>query len=282
MRKDSRSEPIVVVVIVSCCAVHCCMKEGEHTDYELIQGDCLDKMKSIQDKSVDLILCDLPYGVTQNKEDIPLPFEPLWKHYERIIKDKGAILLFGQGKFFADLVNSNRRLFRYDLVWDKQLTSGFLNANRMPLRRHEQIAVFYKKLPTYNPQFAQGSPLHARGTAYLSKEQKNQNYGRFALTEDKRAGSTQKYPVSILSFPKTHPGAASHRTEKPVSLLRYLIRTYTNKGDLVLDSCMGSGSTIVAALLEERRAIGIELNEDCFRVAEKRVEDCIITLTKIN
>lgn len=116
---------------------------------ELLHGDCLNLMQSIPGKSIDMILCDLPFGVTQNKADIVIPFEPLWKQYERIIKDNGAIVLFGQGVFYVDLVNSNRKLFRYDLVWDKQLVSGFLNAKRMPLRQHEQIAVFYKKPPTY-------------------------------------------------------------------------------------------------------------------------------------
>lgn len=243
-------------------------------DYKLMQGDCIELMSSIPNKSIDLILCDLPYGVTQNKSDIIIPFEKLWSHYEGIIKDNGAILLFGQGTFYVDLVNSNRKLFRYDLVWDKQLTSGFLNAKRMPLRQHEQIAVFYKKLPTYNPQFTQGKPLHSKGVTYKDKEHKNQNYGKFHMTDDSRAGSTEKYPTSILSFAKPHPSVAKHRTEKPIDLLRYLIRTYTNEGDLVLDNCMGSGSTIVAALLENRKAIGIELDKKYFDIAKERIEEC--------
>ena len=242
-------------------------------NYKLIQGDCIELMKNIPDKSVDMILCDLPYGVTKNKQDITLPFYKLWEHYERIIKDNGAILLFGQGTFYVDLVNSNRKLFRYDLVWDKQLTSGFLNAKRTPLRQHEQIAVFYKKLPTYNPQFTQGSPLHSKGVSYKYKENKNQNYGDFNITDDSRSGSTEKYPTSILSFQKPHPSIAKHRTEKPVDLLRYLIRTYTNKNDIVLDNCMGSGSTVVACLLEKRKCIGIELDEHYFNIAKTRIEN---------
>lgn len=243
-------------------------------NYKLMQGDCLELMDKIPKSSIDLILCDLPYGVTQNKQDITLPFDKLWEHYERIIKDNGAILLFGQGTFYVDLVNSNRKLFRYDLVWDKQLTSGFLNAKRMPLRQHEQIAVFYKKLPTYNPQFTQGKPLHSKGVSYKNKEHKNQNYGEFHMTDDSRAGSTEKYPTSILSFAKPHPSIAKHRTEKPIDLLRYLIRTYTNDGELVLDNCMGSGSTIVACLLENRKALGIELDEKYFDIAKQRIEEC--------
>ena len=135
----------------------------------LIQGDCLEIMPSLPGKSIDFICCDLPYGCTQNKLDVIIPFEPLWKNYERLIKDDGCIALFGQGLFYVDLVNSNRKLFRYDLVWDKVLTSGFLNAKRMPLRRHEQIAIFYKKMPTYNPQFTVGEPLHSRGVSYKKR-----------------------------------------------------------------------------------------------------------------
>ena len=239
---------------------------------KLLQGDCLELMKDIPDKSIDMILCDLPYGVTQNKKDIIIPFDKLWKHYERIIKDNGAILLFGQGTFYVDLVNSNRKLFRYDLVWDKQLISGFLNAKRMPLRQHEQIAVFYKKLPTYNPQFTQGKPLHSKGVSYKNKEHTNQNYGEFHMTDDSRAGSTEKYPTSILSFSKPHPSIAKHRTEKPVELLEYLIKTYTNEGEIVVDNCMGSGSTCVACVNTNRNFIGIEIEEKYFDIAKERIE----------
>ena len=241
----------------------------------LWHGDCLELMKNIPNDSVDMILCDLPYGVTQNKKDVAISFTALWEHYERIIKDKGAILLFGQGKFYVDLVNSNRKLFRYDLVWDKQLVSGFLNAKRMPLRQHEQIAVFYKKLPTYNPQFTQGEPLHSKGTSYKNKEHKNQNYGKFHMTDDSRAGSTEKYPTSILSFTKPHPSIAKHRTEKPIDLSQYLIRTYTNENDLVLDNCMGSGSTGIACVNTNRNFIGIELDDGYFNIAKERIEKSI-------
>ena len=159
---------------------------------DLYQGDCLKVMKQIPDKSVDMILCDLPYGTTACKWDTVIPFEPLWKEYNRIIKDNGCIALFAQGIFYVDLVNSNRKMFRYDLIWDKVLTSGFLNAKRMPLRQHEQIAIFYKNLPTYNPQFSKGKPLHGKGTSYMNKELKNQNYGKFHQKEDLRNGSTEK------------------------------------------------------------------------------------------
>ena len=232
-------------------------------------------MKTIADKSVDMICCDLPYGTTQNKDDIVIPFEPLWKEYERIIKENGCIALFAQGLFYVDLVNSNRKLFRYDLVWDKVLTIGFLNAKRMPLRQHEQVAIFYKKLPTYNPQFTEGKPLHDKGTSYMDKELKNQNYGQFHQTEDLRKGSTEKYPTSILRFPKPHPSVAKHRTEKSIKCLKWLIKTYTNEGDIVLDNCMGAGSCGIACKNTNRDFIGIELDENHFDKAKKKIENTL-------
>ena len=211
-------------------------------DIKLYNGDCLELMKDIPDRSIDMILCDLPYGKTQNPKDVCLPFDKLWEIYNRVIKDNGCIALFGQGTFFIDLVNSNRKIFRYDLVWNKEMTSGFLNAKRMPLRQHEQKAV------------------------------KNQNYGKFEMTDDARAGSTEKYPTSILNFPKPHPSISIHRTEKPVELLEYLIKTYTNEGETVLDNCMGSGSTGVACVNTDRNFIGIEIDKEYFDIAEKRLK----------
>ena len=239
--------------------------------YSLIFGDCLEEMKKIPDKSVNLILCDLPYGVTHNPHDKRIPFKPLWEQYERVIKDNGAIVLFAQGIFYVDLVQSNRKLFRYDLVWNKKLVTGFLNAKRMPLRSHEQLAVFYKNMPTYNPQFHEGKPLHGRGKSYMTKDMVNNNYGKFKATDDVRKGSTQKYPVSIIDIPKPHPSKSEHRTEKPVDLLSWLIRTYTNEGDVVLDNCMGCGSTGVAALKENRIFIGIEIDQEYFSTAFARL-----------
>lgn len=171
----------------------------------LYEGDCLDNFNNIPDKSVDLILCDIPYGVTANKKDIQIPFDELWKNYERVIKDNGVIALFTQGIFYVDLVNSNRKLFKYDLIWDKVLVTGFLNAKKQPLRVHEQIAIFYKKQPTYNPQFTEGKPLHSKGNSFKDKEPKNQNYGYHKHSEDLRKGETKKYPKSIISFQKPHP-----------------------------------------------------------------------------
>lgn len=235
---------------------------------KLIHGNCLTELPLLKNKSIDLIICDLPYGATKNKSDIQIPLDELWPEYERIIKDNGAILLFGQGIFYVDLINSNRKLFRYDIVWNKVLTSNFLNAKHMPLRQHEQIAVFYKKKPTYNPQFSIGKPLHGRGDSYKNKDAKNENYGEFKSVDDTRKGSTEKYPTSIVTFQKTHPSKARHRTEKPVKLLEYLIKTYSNENDTVLDNCMGSGNCGMAAILNNRNFIGMELDENIFSDAK--------------
>lgn len=237
------------------------------------QGDCLQLMDELPDKSIDMILCDLPYGETNNPRDRPLPFGALWRQYKRIIKSNGAVLLFGQGKFFIDLAASNRKWYRYDLIWDKVLTTGFLNAKRMPLRRHEKIAVFYNRLPTYHPQYETGAPLHGRGKAYLTKEYPNRNYGKFGQLADMRAGSREKYPTSILRYVKPHPSKARHPTEKPVPLLEYLIQTYTNTGETVLDNCMGSGSTAVACIRSGRHYIGYELEEEYYSIAKRRTEE---------
>lgn len=237
---------------------------------DLIHGDCLEVMKDIPDGSIDMILCDLPYGVTQNSKDIVIPYEELWSNYKRVIKEHGVIALFAQGKFYINLVNSNLQMFKYDLIWDKQLVSGFLNSNKMPLRKHEQIAVFYKKLPTYNPQFTYGKPLHSRGTKYISQGLTNNNYGNYKVMESEK--TEKKYPTSILSIQKPHPSTTIHPTQKPVELLEYLIKTYTNEGDMVLDNCMGSGSTGVACVNTNRNFIGIELDENYFNIAKKRIE----------
>ena len=230
-------------------------------------------MKQIPSGSLDMITCDLPYGVTQNKLDIVIPFEPLWNEYKRTIKERGCIALFAQGVFFVELVQSNRKMFRYDLVWDKVLTTGFLNAGRMPLRQHEQIAIFYKKLPEYHPQFTEGKPLHSKGVSYMEKEHKNSNYGQFHMTEDLRKGSTEKHPTSIIRVPKPHPSIALHRTEKPVELYKWLILTYTSVGDTVMDNCMGAGGCGVACAETGRNFIGIEKNPGYFEIARGRIEE---------
>ena len=238
-------------------------------DIELWHGDCLELMKDIPDGSVDMILCDLPYGVTKNKWDSVIPFDPLWKEYLRVSKEKSAIVLFGQGMFTCKLMLSNEGDWRYNLIWDKVLSSGFLNANRMPLRSHEDICVFYRRLPNYNPQYTQGKPCHSKGT--LKGSDINNNYGSHTLVENK--STTNKHPLSIKRTRKPHPSKSLHPTEKPVDLLSWLIKSYTNEGETILDNCMGSGSTGIACLDTNRRFIGIEKDDKYFQIAKKRMED---------
>ena len=244
-------------------------RNGDEIMIDLKCGDCLKLMKNIPDKSIDMILCDLPYGITQNKWDSVIPFDQLWKGYNRIIKDNGAIVLFAQGMFTSDLMQSNRKYWRYNLIWEKDRPSGFLNAKRMPLRSHEDICIFYKNLPTYNPIMWEGKECHSVGKANEEPPCKNNNYGNFAIVERK---GNLKYPRSILKFNRPHPPI--HPTQKSVELCEWLIKTYTNEGDLVLDNCMGSGSTGVACVNTNRNFIGIELDEKYFNIAKERIEKC--------
>lgn len=225
----------------------------------VINGDCLEAMKEIDAESIDLILCDLPYGATQNKWDVVIPPVLLWEQYERIIKPNGAIILFDQDKFTATMMLSNPKLHRYNIIWDKVLKSGFLNAKKMPLREHEDIMVFYKSPPPYNPQMVKGDKNHSKGKSVGKQSEdihSNRSYGNYTLIQS--SDSDMKYPASIWRFPKPHPSVALHATEKPVELLRYIIRTYTNEGAVVLDNCCGTGSTLIAAKLEGRKYIGID------------------------
>jgi len=232
------------------------------------QGNCLELMKQIEDKSVDLILCDLPYGVTQNPKDKVLNLKELWKQYNRILKDDGTIVLTAQQPFTTDLINSNRGMFKYELIWNKELSSGFLNANRQPLRVHENVLVFYKNLGTYNPQKFKGSKNHSKGSM---KTDVNKNYGVYGKVDNTEELGDMKHPQSIICFMKPHPSKAKHPTQKPVELFKYLIKTYTNEGDLVLDNCIGSGTTAVACIELKRNFIGIELDEKYCEIANKRI-----------
>lgn len=196
----------------------------------VLNVDCLIGMKDIPDETIDMILCDLPYGITKNKWDLMINPTKLWQQYERIIKPNGAILLFGQDKFTAKMMLSNEKLHRYNIIWDKVLKTGFLNAKRMPLREHEDIMVFYKSQPIYNPQMTKGLPSHSKGKAIgasIEEISSNRIYGSYKVVENK---SDMKYPTSIWRFPKPHPSTAISSTEKPIELCRYAIRTYTNVG----------------------------------------------------
>lgn len=230
----------------------------------LLQGDCLELMKDIPDKSVDLILCDLPYGTTQNKWDTVIPFDKLWAQYNRIIKDNGAILLFSQMPFGANLIMSNPKMFRYEWIWEKDNSTGFLNANKMPLKKHENILVFYKHLPTYNPQKTKGTPYTCKQGHGSSSWNYNEERGGHTTVNN-----GDRYPIDIIEFQRDKDGL--HPTQKPVALLEYLIKTYTNEGDTVLDNCMGSGSTGVACKHTNREFIGMELDEKYFEIACNRI-----------
>lgn len=215
-------------------------------------------MRDVPDESIDMIFCDLPYGITKNKWDSIIPPDQLWAQYERIIKPNGAILLFGQDKFTAKMMLSNEKLHRYNIIWNKVLKSGFLNANRMPLRDHEDIMVFYKKQPIYHPQMIKGKPNHSKGKAKGTNAEdilNNRVYGAYTVVET--AGDL-KHPGSIWEFSKPHPSVAISSTEKPIPLCRYAIRTYTDQGGVVLDNCCGSGSILIAAKLEGRHYIGMD------------------------
>jgi len=235
---------------------------------KLLNGDCLELLKDIDDKSIDMILCDLPYGQTQNKWDSVIPLDKLWEQYKRVIKDNGCIALFGQGMFTADLMYSNKKWWRYNLIWDKVLSAGFLNANRMPMRSHEDIAIFYNKPPTYNPQKVLGKKNHTKGKI---KQSKNNNYGKHNFVDNSDELGNMKHPKSIITFSKTHPSLMLHPTEKPVEICEWLIKSYTNKGDVVLDNCMGSGTTGVACGNTNRKFIGMELDKEYFEQAIKRI-----------
>lgn len=235
---------------------------------KVVQGDCLEVMKQLPDKSVNMILCDLPYGTTQNKWDSVIDLGKLWLEYERIIKDDGAIALTSQGIFTAKLMLSNEKLFKYKIVWIKSKSTNFLNAKIQPLRKHEDICIFYKKQPTYNPQMTNGE-AYDKG---IRKDQYTGSYGDFKPRHVKSNG--ERYPNDVVNFEEQiiddyvyiktaeSEGKVVHPTQKPIELGRYLIKTYTKPGDIVLDNACGSGSFLLSAILENRQFIGIEKNED--------------------
>lgn len=238
--------------------------------FDLYLGDCLEIMPQISHKSIDMILCDLPYGITaRNKWDTIIPFELLWRQYERIIKDNGVIVLFGSGMFTANLMLSNKKLWRYNIIWEKTQPTGFLNAQKMPLRSHEDICIFYKKLPTYNPQKTSNHKRKVSLASHKITSKQSTNYHEIKLTS---YDSTERYPKSVLRFAKDIQKSALHPTQKPVALLEYLIKTYTNPNETVLDNCMGSGSVGVACINTNRNFIGIELDESYFNIAKLRIE----------
>ena len=254
---------------------------------ELIQGDCLEIMSSIPDKSIDMILCDLPYGTTKCKWDVVIPFDKLWEQYNRVVKPNGGIALFGNEPFSSALRLSNLFAYRYDWYWQKDKAANFLFGNKMPLKVIEVISVFYSALPTYNPQ----KEINPKGVSKkhlshnpskISKNVKEIMGGSWKETE---MDETQNYhgkhyeadkllPKQLVYFSREQRGKV-HPTQKPVALAEYLIKTYTNEGDLVLDNCMGSGTTGVACKNLNRNFIGIEKDPEYFKNAEKRINEIL-------
>ena len=245
------------------------MSEGKK---EILLGDCLELMKDIPSGSVDMILCDLPYGTTACKWDTIIPFDKLWEQYERIIKPNGAIVLFGSQPFTSALVMSNPKIFKYDFSWDKKKLSGVLNAKKQPLRRHEDILIFYKSLPTYNPQMR----YDGKKTGIKYHIVDSENYRKTEIV-NKYADDGSRYPTSIIDNINGVIGNSKeklpHPTQKPIALFEYLIKTYSNEGDLILDNCAGSGTTAIACLNTKRQFIVMEKEQKYYDIILKRVGD---------
>lgn len=235
----------------------------------LYEGDCLAIMSDIPDKSIDAIICDLPYGTTNNKWDVIIPLEPLWEAYNRIIKDTGTIVLTSSQPFTSVLVMSNVKNFKYEWIWRKTISSGSMNAKIMPLKNHESVLVFSgnSKKVTYYPLMTVGTPYKTKAQVFDAS-----NYGEQARPEVVNDGT--RYPTSVVDVPNPRI-KGGHPTQKPVELMRYLIETYTLPHETVLDNCMGSGATGVACIQTDRQFIGIELNDDYYKLAKTRIEDAI-------
>lgn len=243
---------------------------------KIYNEDCLEGMKRIPDKSIDMILADLPYGTTNCKWDTIIPLEPLWEQYERIIKDNGAVVLTASQPFSSTLVMSNPKLFRYEWVWDKKNPTNFAMAKKQPLKYHETILVFAKKQTEYYPIKWRGKPNHKQGL--LKNDQQSEVYGKIKRTKDNLSG--MKYPRSIIEISKHSSQGGLHPTQKPVALFEYLVKTYTNEGDVVLDNCMGSGTTAIAAINTNRNFIGFEMDENYHKLANQRIEQHLNPIQK--
>jgi DNA modification methylase len=234
---------------------------------KLLHGDCLTRMSELEDESIDMVLCDLPYGTTQCSWDTPIDLDVLWNHYRRVVKPTAAILLFAQTPFDKVLGCSNLPWLRYEWIWEKTSATGFLNANKQPLKAHENILVFYQKFPVYNPQMIHDqTPTHA----FTKRTLDWKCYGKTRVTSG--GGNTSRYPRSVQVFAQDKQKLSLHPTQKPLKLCAYLIKTYTQKGDWVLDNCFGSGTTASACIHTGRSFIGMEKSKDYFDVACRRVK----------
>ena len=241
--------------------------------YKLILGDCLEKMKEIEDKSIDMILCDLPYGTTVCKWDTVIPFDKLWEQYNRVVKDNGAIVLFGTEPFSSFLRVSNIKNYRYDIIWEKERITNFFFVKKQIAKCHENISVFYRKQPTYNIQYQQREGKKSWNRS--GKMSVHNLYNQVVKDKASESNGDLRYPRSVQKF-SIHNVGLLHPTQKPLGLLEFLVKTFTNKNELVLDNCMGSGSTGVACLNTSRRFIGIEKDENYFNIAKERIENHVI------
>ncbi len=244
----------------------------------VLQGDCLELMKDIPDGSVDMILADLPYGTTACKWDTIIPFEPLWEQYKRIIKDNGAIVLTASQPFTSALVMSNPKMFKYEWIWNKLYGTNIFEANKRPMKYHENILVFYKEQPNYNKQMTFAKKENIRDRIRNSKKESlGTVYGDQKAYTPIKENDEERNPISILEYSnqanELHRTKRVHPTQKPVALMEYLIRTYTNEGETVLDFTMGSGTTGVACKNLNRNFIGIELDPEYFKIAGKRINE---------
>jgi len=242
---------------------------------QLIKGDCLIEMQNIPDKSINAIICDLPYGTTACKWDTVIPFDPLWAQYKRIIKDNGAIVLFGSQPFTSAIVMSNPKWFRYEWIWENNRAPNFVFGNKQPLKKHENVVVFYNKQPTYNPQKTKNPKGEEKRHLYKSSATKSGKEVNNATPEYASKGSTYEadmlLPKSVFYFKK--PQKPLHPTQKSIECLEYLIKTYSNENEIVLDNCMGSGTTGVACKNLNRSFIGIEMDDKYFEIAKERINN---------
>lgn len=234
---------------------------------QIYNMDCLEGMKHIPDNSIDMILCDLPYGTTQNKWDSCISLDEIWSQYNRICKLNAAVCLFAQTPFDKILGVSNISNLRYEWIWIKENGTGFLNSKRCPLKIHENILVFYKQLPVYNPQMTNEIPYKVIKKHTLGRQ--SSNYGKYSKTDTFNTGS--RYPISSIYFPRDKDKI--HPTQKPVALCEYLIKTYTNEGMTILDNCMGSGTTAIACQNTKRNYIGFEINKEYYDASIVRIKE---------
>ena len=246
--------------------------------HDIIQGDFYEELPKIQMNTADMILADLPYNVTQNKWETELDLKLMWDLFNHVLKDNGVIVLTSQQPFTTDLIQSNRSNFKYELIWNKKLKSGHLNAKIMPLRIHESILIFYSGKSCYNPQNEIGQKSHSIGNAKEPKT--NSGYGKHKYVDNSEKLGNMKYPVSIIEFQKPHPSKSIHPTQKPIELFEWLIKTYSNEGDIVLDCCAGSGTTAIACINTNRNYICIEKEEKYYNIIKERINSIPLSQEK--